>query len=836
MRENVIFYESFSGRGALCNPEALFTYLLVQGDMQSMEHVWAMRDPHEKSIFDAKYGRLRNVRSVILESDEYWRELCTAKYLFNNATFPPSFTKRPEQVYTNTWHGTPLKTMGYDSNEGPHGARNILRNFCQADFLVSPNSFTTNQMYRSAYRLEGIYRGAIIEQGYPRIDYQFEGEREVAETKEVLEAFGLGPLDGQVVVYAPTWKGPDFQNPVNEAHLLLDRALQLEEATGLRVLLKVHQQVYKMALEIPEIKSYLIPHSIPANKVLSIADVLVTDYSSIFFDFLASEKPMIFFAPDQTQYNSTRGVYLDELPGPILDSIEELIATLKCLGTGGGLDPITSHEEARSRAKALYCSKETGNSTKRVVDIVMRGNPDQLPLVTDFSTAKEALLLYIGGMRNNGITTAALNLLQNLDYERFDVSIFAPQKSGSRPEYLYDRIPSSVRQFLRQGTHPLSRGRNDKMKAFLESTETSLRDMDPEVQEVFDAEWQRCFGATQFDYIVDFSGYAGFWSHILLAGQARKSYSVWQHNDLLRDRDKTVNGKKPNFTSLNSQFNSYRFFDNVVSVSEDLRNVNRKNLSEYAYPTVFGFSRNSLDTNKIRSAMELEPSADTRGEIKDLNFRNIEAVFDGLLERYSQREIQRELSDALLRQALFSSRGTTRFVTAGRLSPEKNQARLLKAFADVFSEFPNIELIILGDGALREELQALTKELGIDAAVTFTGMVDNPLDLMKRCDCFVLSSDYEGQPMVLLEASCLRLPIITVNFGSIGQSLPEERGVVVEQDVNELSQAMRSFVLSDNRLEVRFDFQAYNHEVVDEFYTAIGAVQTVRSQAERFLA
>lgn len=824
VRENAVFYESFSGRGALCNPEAIFRYLLSSSGSSTLQHIWAMKDVREKATFEAKYAKYANVRTVIVDSEDYWRELCTAKYLFNNATFPPSFTKRPEQIYTNTWHGTPLKKMGYDSEEGAYGARNILRNFCQADFLLSPNSFTTDTMFRKAYRLDGIFSGAVIEQGYPRIDHQFFGGAQRDESRTVLEAYGLGPLDLPVVVYAPTWKGSDFQNPVNEAHLLLERIQKLQEATGHKYsyLLKVHQQVYKKAMDIPEIRPYLIPHSIPANEVLNVADVLITDYSSIFFDFLSTDRPIVFFAPDREEYHGSRGVYLEELPGPVVEDLGDLLEVMQSLGSGSSKDVEVSFEMARHNAARIFCPNDDGRATKRVVDIIMRGNPNSLPLITNFETQKERILLYLGGMRNNGITTSGLNLLQNLDFDRFDISIFAPEKSNMSLSFLYDKIPAAVRQFLRIGTHPLTRELHKELNDYLESLDEGVREVPGGVKKVFDAEWQRCFGGAEFDYIVDFSGYAGFWSHILISGNAHKARSVWQHNDLVSDKYRTVNGQQPNFRTLNSQFNTYRFYDHLVSVSDELANINSMNLSSYAYPSVFTSCRNSIDTKKIETAVARH-RAPRPNEDEEIYEGNLDRVLGDLLERYSVSELQDELRDASSRRQLFGDRSKVRFVTAGRLSPEKNHTRLLEAFALAYSQREDIQLIILGDGPLRIQLERVAAELGVANVVTFLGMVDNPLDYMLECDCFVLSSDYEGQPMVLLEASSLGLPIISVSFASLGETLPPERGVVVEQSAEALGNAMSTFARDEGRPSVLFDYDAYNKEVVSEFYEAIGA-------------
>ena len=824
VRENVVFYESFAGNGALCNPNAVFEHLLNDPTKKHLKHVWSIRDSEERARFKTKYSHLKNVKAVKHNSNRYWQELSTAKYLFNNATFAPFFTKRPEQIYVNTWHGTPLKTMGYDSNEGAFGARNILRNFVQADYLVSPNAFTTDVMYRSAYKLDGIFEGKIVEQGYPRVDAQFASSFKKEETLAALAEAGFNASDKKVVLYAPTWKGSSFQKPDNEAHQLLVRMRVMEEALGntYAFALKVHQQVYKYALELPELKKYLVPNEIPTNDVLALSEILITDYSSIFFDFLASEKPIIFFTPDRAVYHGERGVYLDDLPGPSLQELDALVETLAEIGTGTDSDIQESYRERRQEAHDLYCGIEDGKSTERLVSIVFDGNKNNLAVKDISATSKQKILMYVGGMRNNGITTSALNLLTNIDYSKYDVSIWAPQPSKSSPEFLYERIPSEVRQFLRQGTHPLTADRNKLLKTFLADEANGVDSIPPKVKEVLKAEWDRSFGSSKFDFIVDFSGYAGFWSFILLQGDAKQSHSIWQHNDLLSDRDREVDGALPNFKALSSVFKSYKYFDNLVSVSEDLMSINRSNLLDFAPQESFKACHNTVDVRKVENALAPEElgsfdakSADL-GECEDLN-----SVIDRLLDFEDKDDLMRLVATRQEHRKIFATPGVTRFVTAGRMSPEKNQARLLKAFALVNKARPDTELVLLGDGALRSELEDLASELGIHERVVFAGMVDDALVIMKDCDCFVLSSDYEGQPMVILEASSVKIPVITVAFGSVRNSLGPERGVVVEQDVDELAEAMISFVDGKISRDVSFDYNEYNALTMQEFYTAI---------------
>jgi CDP-glycerol glycerophosphotransferase len=166
--------------------------------------------------------------------------------------------------------------------------------------------------------------------------------------------------------------------------------------------------------------------------------------------------------------------------------------------------------------------------------------------------------------------------------------------------------------------------------------------------------------------------------------------------------------------------------------------------------------------------------------------------------------------------------GVKTFVTVGRLSPEKNHERLLRAFDLVHQENPATRLLIVGDGPLLPDLQRLAHQLGLAQAVTFAGLQRNPYAIMARCDYFVLSSDYEGQPMVILEARVLGLPVVTTAFDSVRGALPEDEGIVVPRSHEALAEGMRR-ALAGEAASRQFDPVAYNQDAVADFYRAIGA-------------
>jgi len=764
---------------------------------------------------------------VTYRSDRYFEALSRSQYLINNATFPPEFGKRDGQIYINTWHGTPLKQMGYDIPGGGPATRNIVRNFVSTDFLLSGNDFMTERIYESAYKLRGVYRGRIVQEGSPRVDRQFVDEtgRLALRAQLVRRGLSLRP-EQEIVLYAPTWRG-SFYDPVNDVVQLLNRVRRLNRSIDpdrYRILLKVHQVVYDFAVAQPELQEMLVPNDIPTNTMLGATDILITDYSSIFFDFLATGRPVLFHLPDEAAYSDSRGLYIgtEDLPGPISYTTERLAEHLHHLGDGSGEDPRLSQAGSYAAARNTYCAREDGHAAERVLDVVFRNRTEGYDVRDDFTDGRTSILIHLGGMRSNGITASALSLLDNIDHERFDVSVFYSHSTNADRQSNEAAINPRVRLFPRlggiNGSKLLWFGRQVLLSGGLEAVPAVHRHS--QAQALRD-EWVRCFGQSQFDHIVDFSGYSPFWDYVLLEGQAR-SHSIFLHNDLLADSQREVSGRRPHEKNLRSVFASYRRFDRLISVSPTLADINRANLSEYAEPEKFLSAPNTVNYQDIlRKAYGLTKSG-TGTSPQTIDLDDLPGAIETLLERSSIEAVINEVNRrGTIAQLVPPVPDAVTFVTVGRLSPEKNHARLIRAFDLVHRENPNTRLVIIGGGPLAEDLDALVVDLGLVTAVTLAGPQDNPFGVMANCDCFVLSSDYEGQPMVLLEALVLGLPIISTDFSSVRGALPPGYGRIVPMSAEGLADGMRAF-LAGTVPSPTFDYVSYNQESVQEFYAAIG--------------
>ncbi|TFD19608.1 glycosyltransferase [Cryobacterium sp. TMS1-13-1] len=834
---HAVLYEAFNGSGLLCNPEALFRELRNTPDQAHLRHIWALKNPRAAR---REFRRDRRVRIVKTGSPAYYRALATSGYLISNATFPPQFSKRVGQIYLNTWHGTPLKHMGYDMVDGAFGTANIVRNFVSADYLLAANPFMARQMYERAYKLDGIFQGRMLLAGYPRVDRQTLSS---AETHQARARLAQLNLDGrQIVLYAPTWKGASFAHPDDDLDALLERVRQIEagiDSSRYVVLLKTHQAVHALAAGRPDLVRVLVPNDLPTNVVLGLAGILVTDYSSIFFDFLATGRPVVFFTPDLADFEQTRGLYLapSELPGPVCRTGAEVAEVIRRIADHGRLPEFTERYRV---AQHDYVGQDDGASSARVIDIVFRGADPKRFTHPSPASARTSLLIYLGGMKPNGITSAALNLLGAIDHDRFDVSVAFARSAAPARRANQRLIDPRVRQFARVGG--MNGGFRQRVARRRRGAGTA------EYTAEYTAEFTRCFGDSRFDHVVDFSGYGPFWAELLLHSP-NAVRSIWLHNDLAADAHRTVGGAKRMLRGLTETFARYDRYDSLVSVSPALAEINAEALAAYAPRSKFTIAHNTVDVERILrgAAAVAQPAADRESAdlraahprvidlaVADPRVADPESTVTGLADP--------GLADPGLADPGLADPGladpeigavTTTFVTIGRLSPEKNQARLIRAFAIVQAKHPLTRLVIVGAGPLKAELGSLIRDLNLSEAITLTGALTNPYPVLATADCFVLSSDYEGAPMVILEALVLGRPVVTVAFASVHDALPDAAGLVVPQTDVALAAGLTAF-LRGEVVASPFDHAGYGHRAVTEFYRAIGVPDQVNDLDAEF--
>ena len=784
LKEDTVLFESFFGRGMLCNPYALFKSMLHDPDYKDMKFIWVLDEPadHQKLIHE--YSSFHNVRFVKYLSRGYLKALSSAKYLINNVTFPSFFTKKEGQVYINTWHGIPLKKLGYDMVNGVVATNNIIRNFLQTDYLISANPFLT-EIYKTAYKLDGIFEGTIVEEGYPRLDTLLIDSPEILKK---LESVGVRIDKGKkIILYAPTWKENEHDplTVINEYTSLKNSIEQV--APEYQVLIKVHQFVYQL-IKSQSGYDYIIPATIDANEVLPIADILISDYSSIFYDYVFLDKPILFYIPDLEEYESSRGLYIgiEDLPGPCTKDINELLRWIN------KIDAISdSYKEKVTACKNWCCSYDVGNISKNILELTIKGNQDNHRFITGLDNNKKKILLHRGGMLVNGITTSFINLLKQIDYSKFDITVYITDSKKPQEQALINAIDSRARVIVRNSTFN---------GTFLESVKQKmLGAYGPKLMQhflssnYFKREVQRCFGDSHFDAAVDFEGYNLFDSIIVLNTKS-KLKAIWQHNDMQKEYESR-------FSYLGNIFELYPRFDKIVSCSKAIMEVNRSNLSTEKTYNKYSYAKNLIDFKRILSLTNDKKILDIDGEryliIKD---GNREDFHNGKLLKLARN---------------------TCFISIGRLSPEKNYINLVEAFHKLIEDGYDATYYILGEGKQRGDIEDKIKESELSGKIILTGNVANPYAILKECDCFVLPSLYEGQPMVILEARILNKPILMTEFSSSAGSVIKNGQTIIGMDVEGIYKGLKDFMDAKITAQYSFNPEQYNQEAYLEFLNAI---------------
>ncbi len=522
--EYTIFYSSHQGAGMVCGPYAIFRSLMKSRDFDRYDHVWQINDPAERKQLQKEFGDWTNVIFVEKNSPGYFNALTSAKYIVINSTLPFYFTKKPEQVFVNTWHGIPLKTLGYDVPDGKFTTRNMTRNFLLTDFLISPCRFMT-KIYLESYKLGGLYTGKLIENGYPRNDLLFDTKRD--DIVEKLINRGI-PVDDKrkIILYAPTWKGSSFDRAdmdIARYDEFCDFLSEHIDTKKYQILIKPHPMVYKLLSDREKRSGRYIPQSIDTDELMSVTDVLVSDYSSIFFDFLLTDRPIIFYIPDLESYREYRGVYfgLHELPGPYsgdMGDIAEWINRAETLRS--------EYSSAYEKMKTWSCEFDDGKVSQKVVDGVFHNESDAYRVVEPDNSSKKKILVAGGRFAPGEHTEKILAWLDGIDYTRNDVTLLIDDGGKCTDEIM--RVNDNVRVLCRNGLIP--RSMIQALRAALvnpDSVGTSTL-IKMQNSEVFRRNYRRCLGDSRFDTVVNFA--SDCWEQALTAYNAGQSEVVSEKN------------------------------------------------------------------------------------------------------------------------------------------------------------------------------------------------------------------------------------------------------------------------------------------------------------------
>lgn len=707
---------------------------------------------------------IKNVHLVELHRAKYWYLLATCKFLINDVTFHTAFIKRKGQIYLNTWHGTPLKKMGLEEEESGYLFGNMQRNFLAADYLLCPNQYMTDLMVR-AYSLNHLFQGSIVNEGYPRNAIFFDEARREELRKR------LGLENYQVIVYMPTWRGNSNVNKSEHYTTELKKYFdELDEKLDDKQIffVKLHPLV-SSSLDLSEYRHIKpVPTKYETYDFLNTADCLVSDYSSIIFDFACSGRDIILFTYDEEEYLKDRGLYISisNLPFKRTYNIEQLLSALKSSGTNyktnDFLKGITKYENK--------------NSVQHICDKVLKGKNTCLEQKLN-DNHKPNVYIFVDYLLKNGITASAFNLINSIDLtKRNYFFVFRSNKVKENKDKLIE-IPHNVGVV---SIDEIEKTIPELIAIFFYfkwnvTNFITIHYLNKCYKRVF----EKYYGNVKQDYFHNFVGYGFEPFHIFK--QAKKKF-VMIHNDMIKEIEiRHVQHRQ-------TLVDCYSNYDKVAGVSVASAEIAKRIAPDKGQYCIV---HNCFDYYGVtkKSLLELEFQCDT-----ECSTANITGLQDFLNDKGAK------------------------FITIGRFSQEKQHIRLLDAFNMYWKDHSDAKLIIIGGhGPLYAKTLKYFKSLPCWRNVCIIKSIKNPMPILRKCDLFILSSSNEGLPVVFFEADCLHKPILSTDIDGPHEFLNEYKGgMLVEESAEALYQGMLAF---DQGLikPLNIDMKKYNEQCIQEF-------------------
>ena len=578
--ENSVLLQSYEGSSISGNVYYILKELYNNPEYRNLKLYVASSWGRAKYIDEyLKQKGYDNVKVVRIHSKEYCKILVSAKYLVNNATFAPYFMKRKGQIYLNTWHGTPLKAMGRNIKNAPNELGNTQRNLLMSDYLLYPNEFTFEHM-REDYMLNNIFKGEYILSGYPRNEAFYDEEsRNEIKTE-------LGIEDKKVIVYMPTWRGSLNKKENNrQYHFIMYNLYELEKRLDENTIVYVKLHNYANSRirysAFKKIKNF--PKKYETYELLNIADCLITDYSSVFFDYANTGKKIVLYAYDKEEYLNERGMYLDydSLPFKIVTDIPNLVDEINCT------DKYNDYTEFRNEFNK-YDSK---HAAKDICDYVFKNKKSpnmEIIKGEKYCNNKKNILIFGGNFAKNGITTALKGLINNVDKEKNNYYLaFYKKRVENNKETINDF--DKIDYISIQGPKNMT-----ILEAFYHfiffRTRINNKAINKKMEKIYKREIQRIFPNIKFDYAIHYSGYERQIMNLFRYIDAKRI--IYLHNDMKKEIQTKNNIHEKSFKKV---LDSY---DKIVGIRETTRNE----IVDY-YP--------KLDKNKIYIAH---------------NFNNIETI------------------------------------------------------------------------------------------------------------------------------------------------------------------------------------------------------------------
>lgn len=497
----MIFYESLSGARMMDSPFAIFEHIFNDDDFKEYTHIWVV---NSYTVIPDQFRSLNNIIFVKRQSDAYFKYISSSKYLICNSTFDPYVVRKPNQLYLQTSHGIFYKTVGRDSAGTPTGVAGSTRNLLQATHIIVPNEYMAEKQPRS-YSIRGIQSGEIAKIGYPRIDVTHNITNE--DKQQIMSRLRI-EKSKKIVLYVPTWRGEtQSDNRFDSTKLIND--LKMLAELDVNVLFRGHtisNRILKNTKFPPNV--IMPPSDILTNELLGLADLVISDYSSVFFDFLVTKRPIIHYLYDLETYTQERGLNLseDELPGTIAKTSEELrTAVVSKLKNN---QPSAHYLAAKER----FCPYDDGRSTERVVQWFFYDNPTDIEVLKPLESYKSLYL--IGEMydekRFASLTEELKSIRETDDVHSLLFSNNIAKNKNKR--LMVSELNSNINFIVHDMNMPITLEEMFVINHYKSNKVFINKKMEKLYYQAYSREIRRLFGDSKFNEVINFESYSDYYS------------------------------------------------------------------------------------------------------------------------------------------------------------------------------------------------------------------------------------------------------------------------------------------------------------------------------------
>jgi CDP-glycerol glycerophosphotransferase len=349
--EDAVFFESYRGRSAACNPRAIDRF--IAGDRPATTRYWSVVD----GSVEIPMGAVR----VIEGSRAWWQARRSARVLVVNDWLQKRWRRRPHQHVLQTWHGSTLKRLARDRPDVGLRTRIAARREGKRwDALLAQNEFSALNL-RSAY----AFKGPIWVEGYPRNDALARSFKYDRSSYAIYHRLGIDP-QLKVALWAPTWR--------EERRTMVDyldlRDLSSRLGPEWIVLVRGHVSTWGTGVDQSGVGILDVTTYPDITDLLQVTDVLITDYSSVMFDWIVTGRPIIFCVPDLAHYAyASRGFYADLLadpPGPVVHTTAEVAYAI-----GAADDYAREYAEQLESWRERFAAHDDGHAAEQVVKLMV---------------------------------------------------------------------------------------------------------------------------------------------------------------------------------------------------------------------------------------------------------------------------------------------------------------------------------------------------------------------------------------------------------------------------------------------------------------------------------